>query len=293
MDFAELKKRRQKQTEALAKHANQEQTGGRKGDDRFWTPTVDKAGNGFAVIRFLPTPGDSPAPWVKYYDHGFTGPTARWYIENSLTSIGQEDPVSELNSQLWASGEEGKEQARKQKRRLHYVSNILVIKDSGAPENNGKVFLFKYGKKIYEKIADALNPKFEDETPLNPFDLWEGADFKLKIVNKDGYRNYDSSSFAEGAALFEGDEKKLKSVFEQCHDISEFLAPSNFKTYEELKKKLDFVLGKGNDAEPSLPSEAPKSVAREETTVEDSSDTGEIEDDDAEDFFAKLERDEE
>ena len=166
------------------------------GDDRMWKPTVDKAGNGYAVIRFLPAAEGEDLPWVRYWDHGFKGSTGRWYIERSLTSIGQQDPVSELNSQLWNTGrDEDKEIARQRKRRLHHVSNILVVSDSANPENEGKVFLYEYGKKIMDKIMDVMQPQFADETPVNPFDFWGGANFKLKIRNVEGYRNYDKSEF--------------------------------------------------------------------------------------------------
>jgi hypothetical protein len=221
------------------------------GDDRVWKPTVDKAGNGYAVLRFLPAPDGEDLPWVRYWDHGFKGPTGLWYIENSLTSIGQPDPVSEMNSRLWNSGsEDDKAIVRERKRRLHYVANVYVISDSGNPANDGKVMLFKFGKKIFEKIMDVMQPAFQDEKPINPFDLWAGADFKLKIRNLEGYRNYDKSEFSAQSELFDGDETKLEAVYSNVHSLKEFTDPSNYKTYDELKAKLMRVLGEDVDEGP-------------------------------------------
>jgi len=219
---------------------------GSKDDTRLWQPTVDKAGNGMAVIRFLPAPavdGDDALPWVRRFDHGFQGPGG-WYIENSLTTLGQKDPVSEYNTTLWNSGiEANKEIARKQKRRLHYIANILVISDPSNPSNEGEIKLFKFGKKIFDKITEAMNPEFADETPINPFDMWEGANFKLKIRNVEGYRNYDKSEFADKSALLEGDDANLEALWKKEFSLKEFTEPSNFKSYEVLKAKLDKVLG--------------------------------------------------
>ena len=219
---------------------------GSKDDTRLWQPTVDKAGNGMAVIRFLPAPavdGDDALPWVRRFDHGFQGPGG-WYIENSLTTLGQKDPVSEYNTTLWNSGiEANKEIARKQKRRLHYIANILVVSDPSNPSNEGQIKLFKFGKKIFDKITEAMNPEFADETPINPFDMWEGANFKLKIRNVEGYRNYDKSEFADKSALLEGDDAKLEELWKKEFSLKEFTEPSNFKSYEVLKAKLDKVLG--------------------------------------------------
>ena len=219
---------------------------GSKDDTRLWQPTVDKAGNGMAVIRFLPAPavdGDDALPWVRRFDHGFQGPGG-WYIENSLTTLGQKDPVSEYNTTLWNSGiEANKEIARKQKRRLHYIANILVISDPSNPSNEGQIKLFKFGKKIFDKITEAMNPEFADETPINPFDMWEGANFKLKIRNVEGYRNYDKSEFADKSALLEGDDANLEALWKKEFSLKEFTEPSNFKSYEVLKAKLDKVLG--------------------------------------------------
>ena len=213
-------------------------------DTRFWKPTRDKAGNGYAVIRFLPAKEGEDLPWVRYWDHGFKGPTGLWYIENSLTSIGQQDPVSEANSVLWNTGrDEDKALARERKRRLHYVSNILVISDPDNPQNEGKVFLYKFGKKIFDKIMDVMQPQFADETPINPYDFWEGADFKIKIRKVEGWVNYDKSEFSKASALFEGDEARLQETYDQLHALSEFTDATNYKSYDELKAKFNRVLG--------------------------------------------------
>ena len=229
-------------------------------DDRFWKPTRDKAGNGYAVIRFLPQKEGEDLPWVRYWDHGFKGPTGLWYIENSLTSINQPDPVSEHNSVLWNSGrDEDKALAREQKRRLHYVSNVLVISDPDNPQNEGKVFLYKFGKKIFDKIMDVMQPQFADETPVNPYDFWEGADFKLKIRKVEGWVNYDKSEFSAQSSLFDGDEARLNEVYGQLYALQDFLDPKNYKTYDELKAKLNRVLGV--DAGVSMEAPAPAPVA--------------------------------
>ena len=244
MSFADLKRNRQDISKLAA--AAEKLGGGEKNysDDRIWSPTVDKAGNGYAIIRFLPACAGQDLPWVRYWDHGFKGPTGRWYIENSLTSIGQDDPVSEMNTRLWNSGrEEDKEIARTRKRRLHYVSNILVISDPANPENEGKVFLYKFGKKIFDKILDKMQPQFQDEKPVNPYDFWEGSNFRLKIRNVEGYRNYDKSEFDSVTSLFDGDEGRLEKVYDELHDLSEFIDPKNYKSYTELKAKLAQVLG--------------------------------------------------
>jgi hypothetical protein len=217
-------------------------------DDNYWRPEVDKAGNGYAVIRFLPAPavdGDDGLPWTKIYTHGFQGPGG-WYIENSLTSLNNgKDPVSEYNSELWNSGiEANKEIARKQKRRLTYISNILVIEDPKHPENNGQVKLYKFGKKIFDKITDAMNPPPEfGETPVNPFDLWKGANFKLKIRKVEGFQNYDKSEFDAPSALYDGDDAKLEEIWKSEYSLKEILDPKNFKSYDELKVRLTRVLG--------------------------------------------------
>ena len=244
MSFEQLKQNRAAAIDKLINAAAKNTEKKSYGDDRFWAPTVDKAGNGYAIIRFLPAGKGEDLPWIKYWDHGFKGPTGRWYIENSLTSIGQNDPVSEMNTQLWNSGrEEDKETARMRKRRLHHVSNILVISDSANPQNEGKVFLYKYGKKIMDKVMDVMQPQFQDEKPVNPFDFWGGANFKLKIRNFEGYRNYDKSEFDSQTELFDGEEAKLEAVYEKLHGLNEFINQESYKSYADLKKKLYEVLG--------------------------------------------------
>ena len=202
----------------------------------------DKAGNGTATLRFLPRVEGDELPWVRIFSHGFQGPTGKWYIENSLTTLGENDPVGELNTTLWNSGSEAnKEIARKQKRKLSFIANVLIISDPKHPENEGKVFLFKFGKKIFDKIMDKARPTFEDEKPVNVFDLWEGANFKLRMRKKDGYANYDESGFSEPVVVSDNEEKLLAIVNAQ-HKLSEFTDRKNFKSYDELKKKLNEVL---------------------------------------------------
>jgi hypothetical protein len=223
-------------------------------EGKMWKPTRDKAGNGFAIIRFLPAPKGEEMPFVRVWDHGFQGPTGLWYIENSLTTINQDDPVSEYNGKLWNSGlDSDKEIARKQKRRLKYVANVYVIKDSGNADNEGKVFMFSFGKKIFDKLNDLMNPQFEDEAPVNPFDLWEGANFRLKIRQFEGYPNYDKSEFDAPGPLSD-DEAELERVYNSEHALQELIDPKNFKSYNELKAKLYRVLAL--DEEASAPSKA-------------------------------------
>lgn len=244
MSFDSLKKNRSKSLEKLTEQLDKIGGKGYSNPDegKYWKPTRDAAGNGFAIIRFLPSPDKEDMPFVRVWDHGFQGPGG-WYIENSLTTIGQQDPLSELNTKLWNSGNDAdKEQARKQKRRLKYISNIYVVKDSGNPENDGKVFLFAYGKKIWDKLNDMMNPSFEDEKPVNPFDLWEGANFRLKIRQYEGYANYDKSEFDTPSALFD-DDAKLEAIWKQEHSLQELIDPKNFKSYEELQAKLHKALG--------------------------------------------------
>lgn len=251
MDFSSLKKNNSLDKLKKAVSASTVGGGGEKkswDDDRVWKPERDKAGNGYAVIRFLDAPavdGEDGLPFVQVWSHAFQGPGG-WYIENSLTTMGKNDPVSELNTQLWNSGvEANKEIARKQKRKLTYVSNILVISDPKNPHNEGKVFIFKYGKKIFDKINEKLHPEFEDETSVNPFDFWKGANFKLKVRNYEGYPNYDKSEFEDASPLFDGNDAKIKKVWDTAYSLKEFVAPSQFKSYDELKAKLDRVLGAG------------------------------------------------
>jgi hypothetical protein len=238
----------------VEKIANPQSESNSKNDDRYWQPEVDKAGNGYAVIRFLAPPKGEELPWVRIWNHGFQGPTGKWYIENSLTTLGKQDPVSELNTELWNSGSEAnKEVARKQKRKLTYITNILVVQDTKHPENEGKVFLYKFGKKIFDKIKDVAEPQFEDEKPLNPFDFWEGANFKLKIRNVEGYRNYDKSEFDTPSPV-SNDDSIIEAIWSKQHSLTAFLEPKNFKSYDELKKKLTMVLSNG--APPVKPAES-------------------------------------
>ena len=247
MSFASLKKASQagntfeKLTREIEK-INQPQTTG--ADERLWKPELDKSGNGYAVIRFLPSPDGEDMPWAKIWSHSFKGPGGQWYIENSLTTIGKDDPVSELNRELWNSGRDAdKATARTQKRKLSYYSNIYVVSDPVHPENEGKVFLYKYGKKIFDKLVEAMQPAFADETPLDPFNLWQGADFKLKIRKVDGYWNYDKSEFAAPATLGGLEDQALEDIWKKSYSLNEFEAAKNFKTYEQLQARLNLVLG--------------------------------------------------
>ena len=242
--FADLKRSRKSLYDKIVTETNKMQSGGNQGgaDTRFWQPEVDKAGNGYAIIRFLPAPKGEDLPWVRLFSHGFQGPGG-WYIENSLTTLNEKDPVGEYNSTLWNRGDEaGKEQARKQKRRLNYISNIYVVKDPSNPQNEGKVFLYKFGKKIFDKINDLMNPEFEDEAAINPFDFWEGANFKMKIRNVEGYRNYDKSEFDSASALLDEDDE-LERIWGTQYSLQEFLDRKNFKSFAELQTKLNRVLG--------------------------------------------------
>ena len=259
------------------------------GDDRMWKPTVDKAGNGYAVIRFLPAVEGDDLPWAKYWDHFFQGPTGQWYVEKSLTTIGKDDPVSEMNSKLWNTGiEADKDTARKRKRRLHYVSNIYVVSDPENPENEGKVFLYTYGAKIFEKIMDSMQPKFQDETPVNPFDMWKGANFKMKIANVAGYRNYDRSEFANAEAL-NADDSVLEGIYNQQHSLNEFTDPSSFKSYSELNLKLTRVLGEEVKAvEDDAPFNDAPAMSDPVATAADPVARADSDNDDTMSYFAKL-----
>jgi hypothetical protein len=246
MDIQKLRAMRNSDFGAIAnafeKVANPQTETKSYNDDRFWRLEGDKAGNGTATLRFLPRVEGDELPWVRIFSHGFQGPTGKWYIENSLTTLGENDPVGELNTQLWNSGSDAnKEIARKQKRKLSFTANVLVVSDPKHPENEGKVFLFKFGKKIFDKIMDKARPTFEDEKPVNVFDFWEGANFKLRMRKKDGYANYDESAFMEPAPISNDDEEILRIANSQ-HKLSEFLDRKNFKSYDELKKKLNDVL---------------------------------------------------
>ena len=300
MSFANLKRSRGDLSSLV--EAAQKVAGGqnenRGQDDRFWQPTRDKMGNGYAVIRFLPGIDDTGTPWIRYWDHAFKGPTGQWYIEKSLTSIGQQDPLSELNGKMWNSGNEAdKAVVRQRKRNLRYVANVLIVSDPANPENEGQVKLYRFGKKIFDKIMDAMQPKFPDEKPMNPFDMWEGGDFVLKIRKVEGYPNYDASSFKEPSALHGGDEDKLEALYNKQHSLVEWTDPANYKSYDELKSRLNLVLGEKaprtvkqtmelDDEIPDFPKReaaAPSIPTAESTALPE--DDG---DDDTLSFFAKL-----
>ena len=290
--FANLKRNRSsldKLTKAI-EATTQSSDSNSKEDNRFWQPSVDKAGNGMAVIRFLPAPaadGDEGLPWIRIFHHGFQGPGG-WLIDNCLTTLNDKCPVCEHNSTLWNSGvEANKDIARKQKRKLSYIANIYVVSDPSNPENEGQIRLFKFGKKIFDKITEAMNPEFADETPVNPFDLWEGANFKLKIRNVEGYRNYDKSEFSEKSALFDGDDDKLEDLWKKEFGLKEFTEKKQFKSYEQLKQRLDKALGFDGSAA------APKTKATDSVaTIKDDTDTSildkSIADDDELDYFKNL-----
>ena len=244
MSFKDLKKQSSlgSLTQKLVKEVEKMNNTGGGADERLWKPEVDKTGNGFAVIRFLPAPEGEDVPWAKMYSHAFQGPGG-WYIENSLTTVGKKDPVSEYNRELWNSGNESdKDVVRRQKRKLSYYANIYVVKDPTNPQNEGGVFLYKFGKKIFDKVMEAMQPEFEDEEPINPFDFWQGANFKLKIVKKDGYWNYDKSEFAEVSPLLEDDEA-LEALWKKQYSLAAVTAPDQFKSHEDLEKRLKYVLG--------------------------------------------------
>ena len=294
MSFANLKKQSSlgSLTSKLVKEVEKMNNTSGGGDDRLWKPEMDKTGNGYAVIRFLPAPDGEELPWAKMYSHAFQGPGG-WYIENSLTSLGQKDPVSEYNTTLWNNGTDaGKELARKQKRKLTYISNIYVVKDPSNPENEGKVFLYKYGKKIFDKLTAAMQPEFEDEEAIDPFDFWQGANFKLKAKNVAGYRNYDSSEFAATSALLDDDDA-MEAIWKKEHSLAELVANDQFKTYDELKTRLSSVLGTKpvrNDVETveqeveDVRASAPVVETVESVSKAPASD----EDDDTLSYFAKL-----
>ena len=301
MSFADLKKQSSlgSLTQKLVKEVEKMNNTGGGADERLWKPELDKTGNGYAVIRFLPSPDGEDIPWAKLYSHAFQGPGG-WYIENSLTTNGGKDPVSDYNRELWNSGNESdKDTVRKQKRKLSYYSNIYVVKDQVNPQNEGKVFLFKYGKKIFDKVMEAMQPEFEDETPINPFDFWQGANFKLKIVKKDGYWNYDKSEFDSPSPLLDDDDA-LEALWKKEYSLAAVTAPDQFKTYDVLEKRLKYVLGQGRPAPRRLDEELEdesegrgsfkpdfKSRKAEETVTAAVSSSSEDEDD-ALSYFQKL-----
>ena len=295
MSFKDLKKQSKlgSLTAKLVKEVEKMNNNGASGDERTWKLDVDKSGNGYAVIRFLPAPEGEDLPFVKLYSHAFQGPGG-WYIENSLTTLGQKDPVSEYNTQLWNNGTDaGKETARKQKRKLTYMSNIYVVKDPANPENEGKVFLFKYGKKIFDKLTAAMQPEFEDEEAIDPFDFWQGANFKLKAKNVAGYRNYDSSEFAAVSPLLDDDDA-LEALWKKQFSLAEIVSTDQFKSYEDLKKRLEYVLGSKRPAqdpdvfdEDNDRGEAEELVTAAVSTPPTTS-TVDKDEDDALSYFAKL-----
>ena len=294
MTFANLKKQSKlgSLTQKLVKEVEKMNTTS-GGDDRLWKLDVDKSGNGYAVIRFLPAPDGEDLPFVKLYSHAFQGPGG-WFIENSLTTLGQKDPVSEYNTTLWNNGTDaGKDTARKQKRKLTYISNIYVVKDPANPENEGKVFLYKYGKKIFDKLTAAMQPEFEDETAIDPFDFWQGANFKLKAKNVAGYRNYDSSEFTAQSPVLDDDDA-LEALWKKEFSLAELVAADQFKSYEDLKKRLGYVLG--NKARPaedeSFEDESEGRGSAEQVVAAATAPTptpaASDEEDDALSYFAKL-----
>ena len=289
MSFKDMKRKSVGSISELTKKLETAEKKNSYQDDRFWKPTLDKASNGMAVFRFLPAPENEDMPWAKLYTHAFKV-GGRWYIENSRTTIGEKDPVSEMNSELWNSGlESDKDIARDRKRKLSYISNILVLKDPGAPENEGKVFLYKYGVKIFNKIQEAMQPEFDDEDPINPFDYWAGANFKLKVRKVGGYINYDKSEFESPSELLGGDDDKLEELWKTQHSLQAFVAPDQFKTYDELKKKLQEVVGDDIRATESdfVSQKTVEDVVVEETVSSDSGET-EGEETDALSYFQQL-----
>ena len=297
MSFATLKKKSGNNLEFLQKEL-EKSASGRQVDERFWKPEVDASGNGYAVIRFLPAPEGETVPWAKVYSHAFQGPGG-WYIENSLTTINEKDPVGEVNRGLWNTGDDAdKDTARRQKRKLSYYSNILVVKDPKHPENEGKTFLYKYGKKIHDKILAAMQPEFQDETPVNVFDFWEGANFKLKIKKVAGFWNYDSSEFDSVSAL-SSDDTELEAIWNKEHSLEAFTSKDQFKTYEELQNRLNLVLGLGKrpapvpsvDSEEFEPVKAPEPSSFRAKVAANSPQVKEesiVEDDDALSYFRQL-----
>jgi len=311
MSFENLKKQSKlgSLTEKLVKEVEKMNTGSGGADERFWKPEMDKTGVGSAIIRFLPAPEGEELPWVKMYAHAFQG-NGGWYIENSLTTIGQKDPVSEHNRELWNSGsEKDKETVRKQKRKLSYFANIYVVKDPAHPENEGKVFLFKFGKKIFDKILNAMQPEFEDEEPINPFDFWGGANFRLKIRKVEGYWNYDKSEFDSPSALLDDDDA-LESLWKKEYSLSAIVAPDQFKSYEDLEKRLKYVLGQKSaraavqeqedeyesytqtpSKEESVIAELEQSFARSKSPSLPKIETSDEDEDDALSYFQRLAED--
>ena len=306
MSFSSLKKNKASVFSKLQKQLEDTNKVGTT-DERLWKLTTDKAGNGFAVIRFLPASDGEDMPFVKMYSHGFQGPGG-WYIENSLTTLGKDDPLGEYNRELWNSGDETlKEQVRKQKRKLSYYANVYIVKDPGNPENEGQVKIYRFGKKIYDKIMDAVNgDELEGREGINPFDFWTGANFKLRAKKVAGYPNYDSSEFTDASVLEDLDDAQLESIWKRQHLLQSIVAPDQFKTYEQLKARLEAVLNLkssagSNTSAPTKPAEAVVSAKpsfstsddvepAQETVVasHDEPKTESTEEDDVLDYFRKL-----
>lgn len=304
VDFAALKKNRSKSFEALNAELAKVSSG--KGNfsdpdqDTYWKPTRDASGVGFAIIRFLPAPPDEDMPFVVLYDHGFKGPTGQWYIENSRSTIGEEDPVGKLNSTLWNSTTDdespARKQARDQKRRKHYIAGIQVIKDSGNPENNGKVFRFKFGAKIWGKLNDLMNPQFEDEKPVNPFDFWEGANFRIKVTGVGRDTSYDKSEFDSPSEYLDGDDAALEELWKTQYSLKSVISPDKFKPYEVLETKLNRVLGLSGYSTPSSTAadddvEDELDMSKLKETTPKSPKSASVDDDDEDlEFFKNLAR---
>ena len=294
MSFADFKKRSQSNINELTKKIEETNKKESFKDERFWRPELDKASNGYAVIRFLPASEGEDLPWAKYYSHGFQG-KGGWFIENCPTTLGQKCPVCEANSELWNSGiEKDKDIARNRKRRLHYVSNIMIVSDPANPQNEGKIFLYKYGKKIFDKINEAMNPEFADEDAINPFDFWSGANFKLKVRKVAGYINYDKSEFESTSALLDGDDAKLEELWKTQNALVEFTDAKSFKSYDELKVKRDATLGADIRQTTSDKVSTAETVSEDtgaadaEKAFGDDSNSGGSEDTDALSYFEKL-----
>jgi len=289
--FADMKSKSRSSVQDLTKKLEATNKSESYKDDRFWRPELDKSSNGFAVIRFLPAPDGEDVPWAKLYSHAFQG-KGGWFIENSRTTLGEKDPVSEMNSELWNSGiESDKDLARTRKRKLNYISNILIVSDPANPQNEGKIFLYKYGKKIFDKIQEAMQPEFEDEDPINPFDFWGGANFKLKVRKVAGFINYDKSEFDSASPLMNGDDDELETLWKKQYSLTAFTEASNFKSYDELKTKLSQVIGEdirstevNNSTVDKMTAPFDSSSGSKETESESST----SEDMDAVDYFQKL-----
>ena len=286
-DFSDFKRKSRSNLDDLSKKIQETSEKKSYKDDRFWRPELDKASNGYAVIRFLPAPPNEELPWAKLYSHGFQG-KGGWFIENSRTTLGEKDPVSEMNSELWNSGiEADKDIARARKRKLQYISNILVISDPANPQNEGKIFLYRFGKKIFDKIQEAMEPEFADEEKVNPFDFWGGANFKLKVRKISGFINYDKSEFDSSSELFDGDDVQLEELWKKQYSLTAFSDPSNFKSYDELKQRLmevvrDDIRSNDGTSAPTIEETSETLESKSESVAEET---------DALDYFERLAKD--